>query len=367
MNIYQLWGLEPLDEARKERVVRILEQLLAASPKVIMTGQCEDRRFLTRLCDMAHGAGTKVYQWTPLFSEWDDRAVYDPIRTASGAALPRPYGSEFNFRCPGSRKNIDLFLKMQDEAMENVPFDGVFLDRVRYPSFSYGDLSETACFCDSCLALYRERGVNAEALREALFAPREEGRLQITGASEGRILFADENVQRFFDTRAEVITNAVRRIAAHYAEQGRGVALDLFPPQIAYLVGQLLPELLPFCSFVKPMIYRYTEAPARLPYERDAFDRATGLLEALDACFGPRPLQGQIQAYEEIAARCGKDIYWGIESVSVPGIAEMTPERILESRREIAAGGGKHYCMSWSVLVMPQENIDAWTGENAEE
>ena len=359
MTVFQLWGLEPLDEEKKETVARIVEQLLTAFPKAIITGQCEDRRFLSRLCDMAHAAGAEAYQWTPLFSEWDDRGAYDPIRTAAGGAMPRPYGGEFNFRCPNSRRNIDLFLKMQDEAMAGVPFDGVFLDRVRYPSFSYGDLSQTACFCDECLALYGARGIDAEALREALLAPRAEKRLRITGEAAGRVLFADENVQRFFDARADVITGAVRRIAAHYAGQGKGVALDLFPPQIAYLTGQLLPDLLPLCRFIKPMIYRYTEAPAGLPYERGAFDEATGLLEALDACFGPLP--AQIRAWEGMAAACGKPLFWGVESVFVPGIAEMTPERILESRREIAAGGGKNLCMAWSVLAMPQANIDAWT------
>ena len=360
MNIYQLWGLETMDGAQKERVEAVVKRLLASSPAAIIAGQSDDKPFLARLCDLAHAAGAKAYQWTPLFSEYDDRFTYDPIVTAVGGALPRPYDPEFNFRCPNSARNLNAFLEMQDEAMRGVPFDGVFLDRVRYPSFSYGDLSQTACFCDACQALYRARGIDPEALRRALCAPDAGTALAVRGVERGRVLFADEMVQRFFDARCDVVTGAVRAIAAHYASRGQSVALDLFPPELAYLVGQDLPALLPHCAFVKPMIYRYTQAPAGYPYERDAFDRATGQMRALDVFYGDDLLRGQIQAYQTIASGQGKPIFWGIENVYVPGVAEMTPERYRESRRCIAEACGSDFCMSWSVLVMPQENIDAW-------
>ncbi len=359
MEIYQLWGLEELDEAQKERVARIVERMLETRPAAIIAGQCADRGFLARLCDMAHAAGAKAYQWTPLFAEYDERFRYDPIRTATGGALPRLYGSEFNFRCPASAANVDRFLEMQDAAMQGCAFDGVFLDRVRYPSFSYGDMGQLSCFCDDCMAMYAAGGVDAEALRASLVAGNRET-FRVTGLRQGRVLFADENAQRFFDLRAGAITRAVERVARHYAGRGMAVAADLFPPRMAYLVGQSVVDLLRLCSFVKPMIYRFTQAPAGLPYEIEAFDRATGRLAELDSFCGEDPLRGQIRAWEELAAALGKEIFWGVEAVDVPGIARMTPGRIAETRGVITAGGGRNFCMSWSVLVMPEENISAW-------
>lgn len=360
--VYQLWGLTPPDEKSKAALIDTVKRLTPFGAQALILGQSDDAAFQRVLCERAHKAGIRAYLWAPLLSEYDGFAAFDPHIGADGLPLPRAFGDAFNFRCPASKKNLDAFFAMQDARLLSAPFDGVFLDRVRYPSFAHGALSALGCFCPDCVRRYERAGIDVPALRRALRYG--ENPLAITGFDGSGYTFSDPDMARFFEVRAGVVTEAVRYVAAHYARQSLGVALDLFPPQFAYLCGQSLRALLPMSDFVKPMLYRVTDAPAGLPFERAAYARAAGPLSVPDACFapfGPDIESAQVAAYERVGRAFpeGK-IAWGVEVCRVNGVADATRESVLTALSAIQKGGGRAACASWSLISADSEALDAF-------
>ena len=323
--IFQLWGMEP-DILSKDEILSRVDRMLEAGPMALVAGQSQDRAFLKEICRRAHAAGVKVHQWASLFSENDGAYPWEPLIGADGRRQRQNENGQFNFRCPASEKNVDWFIQMQKEAMQDVPFDGVFIDRVRYPWLTSGEL---ACFCPDCVRRYEAAGLDVEKL------PRMKD-FSITGFEGDRPVFSDEEIRRFFDLRAQIITRAALKIKAAFGE----ISLDFFPPALAYLVGQDLRALAKEALFVKPMLYRYTDAPAGLPYEMKK------------APF-PMPEAEQVKQYEAV----WPDLYWGVEGGRIPPIVEMTPERIRETLELVEKGG---VCAAWAAATFPQENLEVF-------
>jgi len=329
--VFQLWGLASDDGLNRDHVMNVVDRLLESHPDYLVAGQSGDWELLRMICDRAHCAGVKVHQWASLFSENDFAADFDPLIGADGRPQKRVYGDNFNFRCPASEKNVRLFAALQQQQMQDVPFDGVFLDRVRYPSMSNGAL---ACFCPDCVRRCEQAGLDVDRLRLVTHFGHYEGT---------KLIWADAEVQRFFEERMHSITRAVALLKDIFGE----VSLDLFPPALMPLVGQDFDALAPLAAFVKPMLYRYTTAPAGLPYELDAFAPHVDHLPSAEA------QMGMVHA---------PHIYWGIECVRVPGVAEMTPETIRESVALVRANGGQGVCASWNLIAAPDENLKAIAG-----
>ena len=322
--VFQLWGIEPAGGLDEAHVLGVLSRILDAQPEYVVAGQTDNRALLQKICDQAHRRGVKVHQWASLFSENDGLHAYDPLLGADGKPHQRVFGEHFNFRCPASERNVDLFCEMQAESMRGADFDGVFLDRVRYPSMANGAL---ACFCPECVRRYEADGITGVPETE------------IVGYENGRHLFGSEHANMFFAHRARRIVHAVERVKERFSE----VSLDLFPPSLAYLVGQDLESLAPLASFIKPMLYRFTAAPAGLPYEEKAFGYIM-------------PAQEQVRAFETVCP----GLMWGVEGGFIPGVAEMTPDRIRESLRIIRENGGAGVCASWCAVNFPKENLDVF-------
>ncbi|MBQ7868014.1 MAG: hypothetical protein IJ354_07690 [Clostridia bacterium] len=340
-SVFQLWGIPPAAGLNREQVLAVLDRILAVHPFAVVAGQTEDTALLYEICRRAHAAGVKVHQWASLFSENDFAADFDPIVCADGSPFPRVFGEHFYFRCPGSEKNVRLFAQLQKQSMGDVPFDGVFLDRVRYPSFAHGDLQKLACFCPDCVRRYEQAGIDVNRVRRLL----EQKDLSITGFSDGKPVFADTNMERFFAVRAECITQAVRMLRDFFGE----VSLDLFPPSQAYLTGQSLQDLAPLAAFIKPMVYRFTTAPAGLPFEQQALEAACGSVPLPD-------FEKQVRQWNVITA----NLYWGVEGGFIPGTVETTPERIEQTLSLLRQNGANAVCASWASVLFPKENLEAF-------
>lgn len=323
--VFQLWGIPPAAGLDPARVLRVLERVLACRPLAVVAGQTEDEALLQEICRRAHAQGVKVHQWASLFSENDDAYPWDPLIGADGQPHPKRADGHFHFRCPASPRNVERFIHQQKKAAEGIPFDGVFLDRVRYPWLTSGPL---ACFCPDCLKRYEAAGI--DACRVARMKD-----FSITGFEGDRPLFASPEAEAFFALRAQAITRAALRVKESFTE----ISLDFFPPALAYLVGQDLRALAPEALFLKPMLYRFTAAPAGLPYEMAL---SPVILDAAQ----------QAAQYESV----WPDLYWGIEGGFIPGVVEMTPGRIRESLGLIHGG----VCASWAAIFFPEENLEVF-------
>ncbi len=67
---------------------------------------------------------------------------------------------------------------------------------------------------------------------------------------------------RFLEVREEIIADAVTSLVRYFKDKGMTVGLDLFAPLISRFVGQNYALITKNADFIKPMLYRRTEAPA---------------------------------------------------------------------------------------------------------
>ena len=89
----------------------------------------------------------------------------------------------------------------------------------------------------------------------------------------GAFELKDRLAQKFFLAKEEIIAEAVSDLCRHFKEQGLTVGLDLFSPMVSRFVGQNYDLITKDADFIKPMLYRRTEAPAGPGYEFALFKK----------------------------------------------------------------------------------------------
>ena len=369
--VYQLWGLTG-PRRDWDTLLKKIDLIQDRHPgAALVCGLDAPAEVYERIRAAAKAKGSLLYLWLPVFSEWDDLAAFDPLTDRNGrpflqnADLP----GGFRFRCPQSERNRDLFFAESLKRLEAVPFDGVFLDRIRYPSFQFGLEGVLSCFCEKCREKYRSLGFDPDRLAGACEALEERVRrgeddpLGLTGFDGSRWEMKDPDLKALFDSRCVIITDAIRDLGSRYREKGCRIGLDLFTPALGYFTGQDIKSLAPLADFVKPMLYLHTLAPAGLPYELDVTgsalgsgtkNRLLGLCGADDA--------GSLAAREIASIReriPGATVYCGMEINRVRDLAPVGPDEIRRTLGVFRAAGAEGVMPSWSFLSAPDENIEA--------
>ena len=130
--------------------------------------------------------------------------------------------------------------------------------------------------------------------------------------------------------------------------------MDLFAPFMAPFVGQDYEILAQHADFIKPMLYRMTDAPAGMGFEyellRQAVPGASGYPDfRMDVAF----LDSQLQAMEPYP--CAK--YPGIEINYREGVAETSPEYVKESLEAVLRHGFAGAVLSWNIMEAPEAHI----------
>lgn len=194
-------------------ISRIVNFMRNASALII--GWNHNTTAYRRLIKQLHAEGKQVYLWLPVFSE-----------------LSGNQSEEFIF-VPPTLLNTDFIKNIYEKHFEDIDFDGVFLDRIRYGSYS------------DCPDLpIRHKNL--------------------------RYSFQNHKTNKLYAIKAETVTSSVHHLISWFRSKGLRVGLDLFAPCIAWFAGQDTLELATAADFIKPMLYRRTFAPAGLPYEFQA-------------------------------------------------------------------------------------------------
>jgi pentatricopeptide repeat protein len=181
----------------------------------------------------------------------------------------------FDFCCPGSERNIENVRRIFQRHFSNVGFNGVFLDKIRYPSPANPPWGWQVCFCRYCLAQYRRQGLSPKEIRlAAKRLPEAKAPFTALAYQNGAYRFADAAWERFFRAKSEVVTASVKSLSGWFRTGGYRVGLDVFAPFLSPFVGQDIEALSRCCDWLKPMMYRKVYAPAGLPFEVDALCRA---------------------------------------------------------------------------------------------
>ncbi len=315
---------------------------------------------------LLRGSGVGIYLWLPCFSELEAFADFPPLIGADDRPInirfERGNGERFRFACPASA--AQRVIEVYERHYAKGGYDGVFLDKIRYPSFLGGLSSVLGCYCARCKERYPLPQPRALAPRDAI------NPLGITAYKDMRYRLDDE-FQKLFDRKCDAVCDAVSTLCAYFRHRGLSVGFDLFAPFLAGFVGQDYHRLLPLADFVKPMFYGATDAPAGLPFELSQYALAFGGEEG--AALRQNALLERVGGRDglmrrEIAAikrhvknkALGTKVCAGIEFNDVQGVAEVTESYLRERMRE--AGEADGIVASWDLNTIPDAHIDCLLG-----
>ena len=305
------------------------------------------------------GAGIRMLLWLPVFSETDRIADTDGAADIFGKPVPRPDRPDaegFVFRCPSSPMNLRAVKEIYETYFAGCGFDGVFLDRIRSQSFLSGVPGVLSCGCERCREAFRKRGVDIDAIAK-LYGEKKDAFFDMASCpADGRFVLREETAQRFFDAKEEIIADAVAELSGYFREKGLIVGLDLFAPAVSRFVGQNYALLAAHADFIKPMLYRRTDAPAGIGYEYALFARyapgARGRAAfSMDRAF----LETQLEALRNVP--CGR--YPGIEVCYDAELVRTDAGYITESLSAVRDCGLEGAALCWDVTEAPEANLEA--------
>ncbi|MBC7315149.1 MAG: hypothetical protein H5T70_01840, partial [Chloroflexi bacterium] len=264
---YMLQYLEPgphLDQVSPRQAAQRLHAILSALPiEGVLLGWDLPMALVEACAREAQKAGAALYLWHPLLTaqgappQWPSWRAIGPTGQPVPAYRDLP---EFTFLCPNHPEAREFVMARLRKALQEGPFAGVFLDRIRWPSPSEGLRSHMACFCPFCRCEATKKGITLASIQQTL--------CQRPLAEVLTALFKkDDSLGAWMRWREETICEMVREAAEALRSEGKRVGLDTWSPALAPLVGQALEVLSSWADWVKVMTYRHTWGPAGLPYE----------------------------------------------------------------------------------------------------
>lgn len=298
--------------------------------------------------------GIESYLWLPVFSEIELLASVKRIRSFQEEVREYVLSEEekFSFYCPNTDGNITSFKGIYQKYFQKLPFDGVFLDKIRYPSLAHGIEGLFSCFCPTCQKSYQEAGLDITALKAA-YQQSKTGRAAENG--EPAVIKQDPVLTDFLDFRMKVISRRMEELVTDFHQQGRKVGLDTFAPSLAPLVGQDLKKLAELADFIKPMMYFNVGAPAGIPFEYQQLYQSFGLQRDLAYIDQKAFMEEEYAALAEISGQ----VFPGIPANRIGEIAEITPKMVQEAVQLAKHYGAGGIVLSWNVMEMPAENLSA--------
>lgn len=342
---------------------QVIDRLEAVSEKVpvekVIIGWNLNEEPYRKIGEYLHSKGIQMLLWIPVFSEVGH--LYDAeLATDLWGKAPEPYelqeGEDFTFYCPSSAVNTDNIIRLYEEHFADCGFDGVFIDKIRTQSFVGGVSGVLNCGCESCAEYYASHGIDLEAVKTASEA-KGDAFLSVSSYSpETGFVFADPLAAEFFEVKGQLVAESVAKVADYFHDKGMLVGMDLYAPVMSQFVGQNYELLSAHADFIKPMLYRKTEAPAGISFEYDLLKKSIPQAEGypeftMDAAF----LEGQLAA----AAKAGCDIYPGIEVNYREEFARTSPEYIMESLSAVSNAGFAGAVLSWDIMLAPDSHLEA--------
>lgn len=358
-----------------------------------------DKKNLDLTLEICSELKMKTYLWYPiladisLFKISSDQTVetFDGLHGygVNGCWKKLGQGEEdFLFLCPNNEEMVrKIFHHYQQQIVEG-SFDGVFLDRIRFPSPANGLETLFTCFCPFCLDKFHSdyhEDLNhyrnqAKSIFQELIAIDIKDLFAYHSLSD---IFIRNNLKRFFDFRQKSIYKIAMIFANEAKKRGKLVGLDLFTPSLASLVAQDYRLLAKTCDWMKPMLYCHTSGPAGLPLELYCFMKAIlnlnpslnegQLIQEISRMLGvqlPDRINSLLKKgvpeniiYQERQIIRDFDlpesvkIYIGLEAIQITGIGHINKsilEKYLSSALEADLDG---ILISWNLLKIPDENL----------
>lgn len=358
-----------------QQISQKLEELEDYRIDGIIVGWSLDWQIYRWLRTYTRKNGIELYLWFQVLAEFKSLGDFTNVTDMDGKTLRSAVfdgDEEFSFYCPSHPDTLGSLRHIYEKYFSEIAFDGVFLDRIRFPSPAMDRNALFSCTCSFCMKRYERRGIGRRDIEEAQIHMQEgmeQGRFYcIEGYKNGKYSFYSPKVEKYLHVRTELITETVKELAEYFKKKGLKVGLDLFAPFLAVFVGQSYTELSTAADFVKPMLYRYTYTPAGMKYELEgmagemagSIKRIVGMEDGRLTEFMKRELQ---TAQKLVSC----DIYAGMEVHT----AKDLPLVETQSVREGAELTEKMKCAgrvaSWNILEASKENLLAFMEEGKHE
>ncbi len=333
----------------------------------------------------------QLFHWHPLltghYSSFIPRPEWRTIGLNGEPIMGFRDLPEFTFLCPNKPAVVEAALDHLLKAIYDRGYQGVFLDRIRFPSPSADPANLLGCYCQDC-----QQSAEADHI-DLTVTKRHIERLMMTpqGVKEMvRVCIHKSNseptdpslsaLKDFLKFRIRSITRFIQEAANAIHARGLSVGLDCFSPSLTKMVGQGLSELDGCSDWIKVMIYGHTLGPAGLPYELR--NLANWLIShgkcdepgSLDLCSQithlalPQSLLELEQngippdglADELCAARASgiRKLMAGVELVRKEGVTRLNEAQIEADIKTIHSAGVDGLVLSWDLRDIPLEWLD---------
>jgi hypothetical protein len=120
---------------------------------IVILGWNVPPRLVDACAEETGRAGAMLFRWHPLLT---GDATFSPRHEwraigVDGAPVPGFKGlAEFTFLCPNNPVAAGATLEHLQQGLRQGPYQGVFLDRIRFPSPAGNPALRLACFCPAC-------------------------------------------------------------------------------------------------------------------------------------------------------------------------------------------------------------------------
>lgn len=319
----------------------------------------------------------KLYLWFPVLAEFDKIKNFVAIKDVENERINSnkfDQDENFSFYCPSATTTFENIKNIYKIYFSQIEFDGIFLDRIRFPSFTIGANALFTCCCNECMKVYESRGWTRERIRKIKYEVEHSETktlpIEIRKYFDGRYEFKKAEMGEYLEDRMKLITAIVRKTAFYFKSQGLEIGLDLFAPFLAPFVGQDYRELSQCADFIKPMLYRCTYTPAGFDYELDEMVRNTSLKADPMICTDSYRrtigysknnsadfMKREIETAKKLSA-C--KVLAGIEIHTINSLPSIKPEQIEEGIKVAEKAGVEGSVASWNILQADAKNLSTF-------
>ncbi len=360
----------------------------------LIVGSYENKAVFQELTINKRADDPETYLWYNLLSDYPGQDESESVITDRGNTCKKWFGwgddaqdevsESFMFSCPNHPGAKQKTLKALSDLLDRYPFDGVFLDKFRFPSPASGLDLTFSCFCPHCCRKAAEAGLDLEEVKREL-RPRKDYGCKASERTDDWLeaLIAEKPLlKQFLRFRIDSVLEIVRDVRKITDAHGVKLGFDLFSPAFAEIVGYDYRELEQYADWVKPMTYQFAFGPAGLRLETialiDGIQKEFGISEdelfagAAKAVpwFTPEKyaelretavpmewIRSEMAASKRLMEKT--PVYFGLECVSFPGVIDVQPDQAAALLSAAMDNGADGTVLSWDLMHMPQENLKA--------
>ena len=244
---------------------------------IVMIGWDIPEDFVDICREETNKRGIKLYRWQPLLTSDGELLVTKDYQVIGLNGDPVPGFKNmpsFTFMCPNHEPYREQILEHTADILRPGKYDGIFLDRMRYPALTHDLNNSLACFCPACQEAAETVGLKLRQVKLDLnnIVSTYQGRCELLRSlllpvSVNPPSGKENPIAQYFAFRTDCITGIVSEVTQLARSFGADVGLDCFSPALSCSVGQDMHSLDKIGDWVKPMTYLHTFAPAGLPFE----------------------------------------------------------------------------------------------------